>query len=147
MRLLGLDLGTKTMGIAVTDSSKIVVNGLENFEYGNNNLNICVDKVKALIERYHGDLESIVLGYPTHINGSRSPRTDLIEKFAEMLKPYLPSGVRLILHDERYSTMRATGMMKFDVGLKASQIRKIKDKMSAVIILQDYLECHQDVCC
>jgi RNase H-fold protein (predicted Holliday junction resolvase) len=48
MRLLGIDLGTKTMGLAITDSLQMVASGLENFEYKNNDLNICIQKIKDL---------------------------------------------------------------------------------------------------
>ncbi|MDR0675011.1 MAG: Holliday junction resolvase RuvX [Mycoplasmataceae bacterium] len=142
MRLLGIDLGTKTMGIAITDSLQVIASGLENFVYGNNNLDICVNKIKLLLQRYQGDVANIILGYPTNINGAKNERTLLIEKFYKLLKPQI--NVPIIFHDERYSTIKATGYLKYEANLKSSQIKKIKDKMSAVIILDEYMQSHHN---
>ncbi|MDR3330437.1 MAG: Holliday junction resolvase RuvX [Mycoplasmataceae bacterium] len=140
MRLLGIDLGTKTMGLAITDSIQMLASGLENFEYANNDLNICVNKINSLLSRYQNDVEKIILGYPTNVNNTKNERTLLVEQFYELLKRIVPTNIKIVLQDERYTTLKATGMMKFDVGLKSSQIKKIKDKMSAVVILQEYME-------
>lgn len=140
MRLLAIDLGTKTMGLAVTDSRQVVANALENFTYSNNDLSICVNKVKALLTYYNKDVEKIILGYPKNINDTKNERTLLIERFHQILKTQ--TDLPIVLFDERYSTLKATGMMKFNVGLKASKIKKIKDKVSAFVILQEYMQTH-----
>jgi putative Holliday junction resolvase len=140
MRLIGIDLGTKTMGIAVTDSLQIIASGLENFSYGNNDLNLCLNKIKSLLTRYENDVEKIVLGYPTNTSGNKTDQTFLIEKFHDLLKTQI--NVPIVLQDERYTTLKATGYLKYEAGLKSSQIKKIKDKMSAVIILDEYMETH-----
>ncbi|MDR2369126.1 MAG: Holliday junction resolvase RuvX [Mycoplasmataceae bacterium] len=142
MRLIGIDLGTKTMGIAITDSLRIIASGLENFTYQNNDLNICINKIKSLLERYQNDVAGIILGYPTNINGSKNEQTLLVEKFNELLKSQIT--IPIMLQDERYTTLQATGYLKYQVGLKSSQIKKIKDKMSAVIILDEYLQTHSN---
>lgn len=125
------------MGIAITDSLQIVCNGLENFEYSNNDLNICLNKIKKLLERYKNDIEKIILGYPINVNGTKNERTLLIEEFHNILKNNI--SIPIVLQDERYTTLKATGFLKKEVGLKASKIKKIKDKMSAVIILEEYM--------
>jgi putative Holliday junction resolvase len=63
-----------------------------------------------------------------------------VEKFYKLLRTIIPDDFEIILQDERYTTIKATGMMKYGAGLKSSQIKKIKDKMSAVVILQEYME-------
>jgi putative Holliday junction resolvase len=140
MRIIGLDLGTKTMGIAVTDSLKIIASGVENFEYPNNNTQLCINRILKLLDYYVNDVEMIVLGYPTNVNGTKNERTLYIERFFDLLKLSIPSNVQVKLYDEKYTTRIATGMLKYQAGLKNSQIKKIKDKMSAVAILQSYLD-------
>lgn len=137
MRALGLDLGTKTMGIAITDSNKKIASGLENFSYGKNDLNACLNKIKKIFIDHNNDIDVIVLGYPLYPSGDKSPNCLLVDKLKELIEADI--NVRVVLEDERYTTLEATGMMK-DIGLKASQIKKIKDKMSAVVILNSWLE-------
>lgn len=137
MRALGLDLGTKTMGIAITDSNKKIASGLENFEYAKNDLMSCVNRIKKLFANYP-DIDTIVLGYPLYPSGDKSPNCLLVDKAKALIEQNI-ANVKVVLEDERYTTLEATGMMK-DLGLKASQIKKIKDKMSAVVILNSWLE-------
>lgn len=139
MRVLGIDLGSKTMGLAVTDSNQIIASALENFYYQNQDLNLCLNKMIQLVNYYKNDLSEIVLGYPLKNNHSKNPNTYLVEQFYEMLKNQFPY-LKIILQDERYSTLKATYDLKFQAKLKSSKIKKIKDKMAAVVILEDYLE-------
>lgn len=127
------------MGIAVTDSLKILASGLENFTYSNNDLTLCVNKVIALCEYYSNDLDTIVIGYPLYPSGDKNERTYLVEKFISMLEEVLPKNIKIVKQDERYSTVSATGSLKA-MNLKNSQIKKIKDKMAAVVILSSFLE-------
>ncbi len=137
MRALGLDLGTKTLGIAITDSNKKIASGLDNFSYAKNDLNACLNKIKKVFENHNNDIDVIVIGYPLYPSGDKSPMCLVVDKLVEMIKQTFDTKV--VLQDERYTTLEATGMLK-DVGLKASQIKKIKDKMSAVVILNSWLE-------
>ncbi|MCQ3907725.1 MAG: Holliday junction resolvase RuvX [Mycoplasmoidaceae bacterium] len=137
MRALGLDLGTKTMGIAITDSNKIIASGLENFKYARNDLNACLNKIKQLFNQYNNDIDVIVIGYPLYPSGDKSPTCLIVDRLRDLIHEHL--SVRVILEDERYTTIEATGMLK-EIGLKASKIKKIKDKMSAVVILDSWLQ-------
>lgn len=136
MRALGLDLGTKSLGIAITDSNKIIASGLENFKYANNNLELCIQKLKTIFSQYQ-DVDTIVLGYAKYKSGDKSSQTYLTEHFMQLLKQNF-SNVKLVFHDESYSTCNVISQMK-EIGLKYSQIKKNKDKMSAVYILQDWI--------
>jgi putative Holliday junction resolvase len=142
MRIIGLDLGTKTMGVAVTDSLKIIASGIENFEYETGKMQLCIDRVLKLVEYYKKDIESVVVGYPTNVYGTKNERTLYVEQFYDALKKVIPQHVSVKLYDEKYTTRIATGMLKYQGGLKNSQIKKMKDKMSAVVILQSYLDTH-----
>ena len=137
MRALGLDLGSKTLGIAITDSQKIIATGIENFTYENNNLKKCIDKIKTIFQQYQ-DIDTIVLGYVKYKSGDKSSQSYLTEKFMQLLKQNFYSNLKYVFHDESYSTINTISLMK-EAGLKGSKIRKIKDKMSAVYILQDWL--------
>lgn len=142
MRALGLDLGTKSLGIAITDNEKIVVNGLENYFYSNSNLDLCIAKIKKIFRLYHHEIDTIVLGYPLYKSGDKSLQTIFIEKFYDQLKKNFKS-VKIFLEDEKYSTIFAIDSLK-EIGLKNSKIKKVKDKISAVIILKSWLFNHQN---
>lgn len=137
MRALGLDLGTKTMGMAITDSNKKIASGLENFSYAKNDLMSCVNRIKKLFINYP-DIDVIVLGYPLYPSGDKSPNCLLVDKAKQLIEANI-KNVEVVLEDERYTTIEATGMLK-EIGLKSSQIKKIKDKMSAVVILDSWLQ-------
>lgn len=141
MRAIGLDMGTKTMGVAISDSLKIIASGLENFEYPNNDLIHCINELKNIFKKYQNDIDTIVLGYPTGLNGKKTDMTLLVEKFQKMLLTTF-SKVKVVYWDETFSTVRTTEMLKFKANLKSSKIKKIKDKMSAVYILQDWIQYH-----
>ena len=138
MRALGLDLGTKTLGIAISDSLKIIASGIENFLYSNNDFYECINQIKKIFDKYQNDIDTIVLGYPLNINGTKNERTLFVEDFHKKLNNVFPK-MKIILSDERYTTRIATGMLK-NYSLKNSQIKKVKDKMSAIVILQSWLD-------
>ena len=81
MRALGLDLGTKSLGIAITDNKKIVVNSLENYFYSDCNLSLCITKIKEIFHYYNYEIDTIVLGYPLYKSGEKSEQTIFVEKF------------------------------------------------------------------
>jgi len=137
MRALGIDFGTKVIGIAITDSNKKIASSLEQFSYAKNDLMACVNHIKKIFNNYNNDIDVIVVGYPVYPSGDKSPTCLIIDKLVELLKANIPN-TKLVLEDERYTTLQATGELK-ELGLKSSQIKKIKDKMSAVVILESWL--------
>jgi putative Holliday junction resolvase len=139
MRILGIDLGTKTMGLAITDNTITIVSSLLNFEFSSNNYLACINKLKVIDKEYKGEIKTIVLGYPTKMSGEKSDWTRTVEKFAASLKETFPD-IEIKFQDERMTTITAVTFLKEEMGLRASQIKKIKDKMSAVVILQEYLQ-------
>lgn len=134
MRALGLDLGTKSLGVAITDNKKMIVNGLENYFYPHCDLNLCIMKIKEIFHLYNYEIDTIVLGYPLYESGNKSSQTFFVEKFYDQLKKNFKS-VKIFLEDEKYSTVFAINSLK-EIGLKSSKIKKIKDKISAVLILK-----------
>lgn len=140
MRKLGLDLGTKTCGFAISDELGILATGIENFEYQNNDFMTVVNRIEYWLNFYQHKVDEIIIGLPTNaFDGSANPRTLLVQNFEIFLKEHLKEELKIVLYDERFTTKIATNYLKQEAKLKMSQIKKVKDKMSAVVILTDYL--------
>lgn len=138
MRFIGLDLGEKSLGVAVTDQSNIIVSGKGNYFYKEFDPLKIIDSIKKIVEEYHYDVSTIVLGHPLKLNGTNSPWTIKVQSFYKLLKTTF-KDINVVLYDERYSTREAIEhMKKYD--LKYSKMKKIKDEQSAIVILQNYLE-------
>ncbi|MBA2869786.1 putative Holliday junction resolvase [Anoxybacillus calidus] len=135
MRVLGLDLGTKTLGVAISDELGWTAQGLETIKIDEEQGQFGLKRLRELIEEYH--VEAIVLGFPKNMNGTVGPRGEASQQFAEILKQEF--GLPVILWDERLSTMAAERMLiAADVSRKKR--KQVIDKMAAVMILQSYLD-------
>ncbi len=133
-RILAIDLGTKRTGLAVTDPLKMLANPLETIETG---------KLIEYIKKYCSkeDVDTLVLGYPTRLDGSDNQLTPRVISMKDRLGKEFPSK-KIELIDERFTSkmamqsMIAMGSKKKDRKEKAGNL----DKVSAAIILQSYLE-------
>ena len=135
MRIMGLDLGSKTCGVAVTDALGLTAQGLEVIRRKEENkLRQTLARITELVEEYN--VEKIVLGYPKNMDGSVSKRCELSEEFAKKLT--VRTGKEVILQDERLTTVSAHEVM-IEAGLKREEREKIVDKVAAVFILEDYM--------
>ena len=135
MRIMGLDLGSKTCGVAVTDGLGLTAQGLEVIRRKEENkLRQTLARITELAEEYK--VEKIVLGYPKNMDGSVSKRCELSEEFAKKLTGR--TGIEVILWDERLTTVSAHEIM-IEAGLKREEREKIVDKVAAVLILEDYM--------
>lgn len=133
---MGLDLGSKTLGIAVSDALGMIAHGVETFRFPENQDTLAVKRVKELCEQDH--IKKIVLGLPKHMNGDIGIRGEISIKFKEKLEKNI-EGVEVILSDERLTTKIAENSLIFaDVSRKKR--KKVIDKMAAVTILQSYLD-------
>lgn len=137
MRVLGIDFGTKVIGLAITNNKKTIVTPLQQFIYHNNDLLSCINHLKTICLKY-SDIDTFVIGYPIYQSGDKSHICLIIDKFKLLLQKHFPNII-INLQDERYTTLIATSLLK-DAGIKASQIKKVKDKISAVIILESWLQ-------
>lgn len=136
MRILGIDFGVKNIGVAITDANNKIASAWLTITYPKNNYLFAINKLKKEIAHYN--VEKIVLGYPLNINGTISNTTKEVLKFKKLLEDNL--NLEVILFDERYSTYKTTEMLKEQMKLKSSQIKRIKDKLSAQYILQEYID-------
>mgnify|MGYP000141700602 FL=1 len=132
MRYLGLDLGTKTLGVAISRSG-IIVNKLNTIRH-ENNLKFLLNEVIKICEEESIDL--VVLGYPKNMNNTIGEKALYIEKFKKLLES---RKIKVELQDERLSTVSAEKMLiNFDVSRQKR--KEIIDSVAATIILEDYLK-------
>ncbi|MDR0570658.1 MAG: Holliday junction resolvase RuvX [Clostridiales Family XIII bacterium] len=139
MRVLGLDVGDKTIGIAVSDELLITANGLLTIR----RVGIRKDagQVLDLIREYA--CGKVVIGLPKNLNGSDSIQTEKVYEFKTMLENKLKGSgmatVELEFHDERFTTKIAERVL-IEADLSRKKRKKIIDKQAAVVILQSYLD-------
>ncbi len=134
-KILGLDLGTKTLGIAITDSLLLAAHGYENFTFEFGNYKLAREHVIEIIKKE--DIEEIALGYPLHMSGGVSPRCLSCERFKEDLLKEMPN-LKISLVDERMTTIIANNRL-LEANLSRQKRKEVIDKMSAVVILESYL--------
>ena len=134
MRIMSLDLGTKTIGVAVSDATAMIARGVETIRRrGIENDFIRLGEIIALEE-----VETIVVGYPKNMNGSIGERAKVSEVFVEEIKTRYPT-LKVVLWDERLSTVAAEKVL-ISADMRREKRKKIIDMMAAVVILQNYLD-------
>jgi putative Holliday junction resolvase len=131
-RLLGLDVGTKTIGLALCDADWTIATPAQLFERGKFARDL--EKLRALVEQQRAT--GLVLGLPLNLDGSDSPRTQSVRAFARNLEPL---GLPILLWDERWSTQAVTRTL---LAADASRARRAElvDKMAAAYILQGAID-------
>ncbi len=140
MRIMGLDLGSKTCGVAVSDGLGFTAQGLEVIRRKEENkLRQTLARITELAQEY--EVCKIVLGYPKNMDGSVSKRCGLSEEFAKKLAKR--TGIEVILWDERLTTVSAHEVM-IEAGLKREEREKIVDKVAAAFILEDYMNSNKN---
>lgn len=138
MRILGLDVGDKTIGVAVSDPLLISANGVTTIE----RVGIRKDAGKVIDYIKEYDCQKVVVGLPLKLDGTESPQTIKVIEFAKMLSNKLRSiamqDVEIDFADERYTTVIAEKVL-IEADLSRKRRKKIIDKQAAVLILQSYL--------
>lgn len=135
-RVLGFDLGTKTLGVALSDLYGWTAQGLSTLKIDVHNDDYGIDAIKQLVEEYN--VKEIVVGLPKHMNNSIGESGQRSIDFSKMLEAVFPN-VKIILWDERLSTVAAERtLLEGDVSRKKR--KQVIDKMAAVFILQGYLD-------
>lgn len=136
MRVMGLDYGDKTVGVAISDELLITAQPIETVERERTNkLRKTYQRIEALIAEY--EVEKIVIGKPLNMNGTEGDRVELTEAFAEELSRR--TGLEIIWIDERLTTVQADRILE-ETGVAHSARKEHIDKMAAAIILQTYLD-------
>ena len=134
MRILGIDYGDSRVGIAISDPLLITAQGLETISY-NGNDKILLSRIEEIVKKY--EVETIVVGMPLNMNGTKTERVEVTDKFIHKLKSRL-GKIEIKTVDERLTTVEAHRTMNFlDVNKKKK--RSIVDTISAQYILETYM--------
>lgn len=134
MRTLGIDYGDVRTGFAITDELNITVQGLETLNT-NGNDKIILKKIDEYLEIYN--IDTIIIGMPFSLNGSKSVRTEKTEQFLHKLKCKY-NKLKIDYIDERYTTVAAHKTMNF-LNINKNKKRCIVDTISAIYILETYI--------
>ncbi len=135
-RIMGLDYGSVTVGVAISDALLLTAQGIEVIRRKQENkLRQTLARIEELIQEY--EVGTIVLGYPKHLNNSIGERALKSEEFAQKLKAR--TGLEVILWDERLTTVAAHQVLS-QSGMDYSEKAMVVDKLAAVLILQGYLD-------
>ena len=134
MRILGLDYGDARCGVAITDALNVTVQGLETINC-NNSDKVILKRLDEILEQY--DVETIVVGMPFNMNGTKSERAQKTEEFIHKLKCKY-NKIKIESIDERLTTVEAHKTMNF-LDVNKNKKRDIVDTISAVYILETYL--------
>ena len=136
MRIMGLDYGSRTVGVAVSDALGLTAQGVETVtREEENKLRKTLRRIEELAREY--EVERIVLGYPKHMNNSLGDRAEKTEAFKEMLERRL--GLPVVLWDERLTTVAAERIL-MESGVRRVNRKEVIDKVAAGLILQGYLD-------
>lgn len=134
MRILGIDYGDSRVGIAVTDALGITAQGLETISH-NGNDKILLKRLDEILEQYPSD--TIVVGMPYNMDGTKTIRAEVTEKFIHKLKCKY-NKIKIETIDERLTTVAAHKTMNF-LDINKTKKRGIVDTISAVYILEMYM--------
>lgn len=135
MRYLGLDLGSKTLGVALSDTTNTIASSLKTIFFKEDDYNSLIEPIRELINEY--DISKIVLGLPKNMNNTLGPRAEISYSFKKLLEDNL--NIEVILEDERLTTVISNNIMiKADMSRKKR--KKKVDSIAASLILQSYLD-------
>ena len=133
MRILGIDYGDAKVGIAITDPLGMTAQGLETVRYKGND-KILLKRLDEIMAEY--EISTIVLGMPYNMDGSKSQRAEVTEKFLHKLKCKYPH-IKMETVDERLTTVAANKTLNF-LGVNKYKKKEIEDTLAAVYILEMY---------
>jgi putative Holliday junction resolvase len=135
MRYLGLDLGTRTLGISISDETKTIATGLTTLRFSDSAYDEIDNELIRIVKEYK--VGKIILGFPKNMNNTIGERAETTIAFKEKIENLL--NIEVILQDERLSTVSAHNYL-IQADMSRKKRKKVVDKMAANIILQTYLD-------
>ena len=136
MRIMGLDYGSKTVGVAVSDALGLTAQGIEIVRRkSETKLRQTLARIEEIAKEY--SVEKIVLGFPKHMNNDIGERAEKSLEFKEMLERR--TGLPVVMWDERLTTVEADRTM-METGIRRENRKEYVDMIAAVFILQGYLD-------
>lgn len=140
MRIMGLDYGSKTVGVAVSDALGITAQGVEIIRRkSEKRLRQTLARIEDLIQEYQ--VGSIVLGFPKHMDNTIGDRAEKSLEFQKILTKR--TGLPVVMWDERLTTVEANRIMA-ETGVRKEDRKKYVDELAAMVILQGYLDFHRE---
>lgn len=135
MRYLALDIGDKTIGVAVSDLLGLTAQGIKTIRRTSNKKDL--QELGEILAEYEAEI--LVIGLPKNMNGTEGERCEIVRNFANKIAEKFPT-VKQIFWDERLSTVAAEKFLINAADVSRAKRKKIIDKMAAVYILQGYLD-------
>lgn len=135
MRYLGLDLGTKTLGISMSDKTGIIASNFKTLRFAEKDYDSTIEPLKEIVNEY--DIKCIVLGLPKNMNNSLGFRSEETLEYKKLLEKNI--NIDVVLQDERLTTMEANNYM-LEADISRKKRKEKKDELAASIILQSYLD-------
>ncbi|MBN8191062.1 Holliday junction resolvase RuvX [Bacillus sp. NTK074B] len=135
MRVMGLDVGSKTVGVAISDELGWTAQGIETIKINEDQGVFRMDRIKELAEEYQVD--TVVVGLPKNMNNTIGPRGEASKAYGELIQQELSLPIKY--WDERLSTMAAERVL-LEADVSRKKRKKVIDKMAAMMILQGYLD-------
>ncbi|EON71846.1 Holliday junction resolvase RuvX [Lysinibacillus sphaericus] len=135
MRIMGLDVGSKTVGVAISDALGWTAQGIETVKIDEANGVFGIDRLAELVKEY--TITEFVVGFPKNMNNTVGPRGEASENYKKLLEETFSLPVKL--WDERLTTMAAERML-IEADVSRKKRKQVIDKMAAVMILQGYLD-------
>jgi len=139
MRYLGLDLGTKTLGVSISDTTCTIANSLTIIRFEDSDYDSIYPELKKIIDEY--EIGKIILGFPKNMNNTIGDRGEETLEFKEKLLEWF--GIEVVMQDERLSTVEATNYL-LEADMSRKKRKKKIDAIAANIILQTYLDKRKD---
>ncbi|MCZ0716701.1 Holliday junction resolvase RuvX [Aerococcus kribbianus] len=138
MRTMGLDVGSKTVGVAVSDALGWTAQGVEIVAINEEEADFNMKRLGQLIQEY--EVSTVVIGLPKNMNNSEGPRAEASRNYGDLLTQHFP--VQVVYQDERLTTVQAERMLVEKGDVSRKKRKKVIDKLAAVLILQNYLDAH-----
>lgn len=136
MRIMGLDVGSKTVGVAVSDPLGFTAQGLEIIKIDEDKEIFGLERLEELIKTYQ--VKKIVIGLPKNMNNTSGPRVEASQAYGKLVEEQF--GLPVEYQDERLTTVQAERMLVEQADLSRNKRKKVIDKLAAQLILQNYLD-------
>lgn len=136
MRVMGLDVGSKTVGVAISDPMGWTAQGIEIIQINEEAGHFGFKRVKQLIDEY--EVTKVCIGLPKNMNNSIGPRAEASYAYGKALEERFK--VEVVYQDERLTTVQAERMLVEQGNVSRAKRKKVIDKVAAVVILQNYLD-------
>lgn len=136
MRVMGLDVGSKTVGVAVSDPLGFTAQGLEIIAIDESKGEFGLDRLAELVKQYQ--VTKLVIGLPKNMNNTEGPRVEASRAYGDLVAERF--GLPVDYQDERLTTVAAERMLVEQADLSRNKRKKVIDKLAAQLILQNYLD-------